>query len=72
MMREVITYLTVNSYEKLLKQCQKILDSNDYKTVHDEYIQLRNYVDSLSHEVYTTTDTPPENQKDGDYWTRLL
>ena len=23
--------LTVNSYEKLLKQCQKILDSNDYK-----------------------------------------
>ena len=31
MMKEVMTYLTVNSYEKLLKQCQKILDSNDYK-----------------------------------------
>ena len=53
-------------------QQSDILDSNDYKTIHDEYIQLRNYVDSLSHEVYTTTATPPENQKDGDYWTRLL
>lgn len=53
-------------------QQSDILDSNDYKTVHDEYVQLRNYVDSLSHEVYTTTATPPENQKDGDYWTRLL
>ena len=62
-------YIRVN---KAPVQQSDILDSNDYKTVHDEYVQLRNYVDSLSHEVYTTTATPPKNQKDGDYWTKLL
>lgn len=62
-------YIRVN---KAPVQQSDILDSNDYKSIHDDYIVLRNYVDSLSHEVYTITATPPENQKDGDYWTRLL
>lgn len=62
-------YLRVN---KAPVQQSDILDSDDYKTVHDEYQKLKNEVDSISDEVYTTTATPPEGQKDGDYWTRLL
>ena len=62
-------YIRVN---KAPVQQSDILDSNDYKSIHDDYVSLRNYVDSLSHEVYTTTATPPENQKDGDYWLEIL
>ena len=49
-----------------------IVDSDDYKSIHDDYVSLKTYVDSLSHEAYTTNHTPPSNQKDGDYWLEIL
>lgn len=62
-------YLRVN--EASVQQSD-IFDSDDYKSIHDDYMQLRKYVDSLSHEMYTTTHTPPANQKDGDFWLEIL
>ena len=62
-------YIRVN---KAPVQQSDILDSDDYKTVHDEYMKLKSEVASMSDEIYTTTSTPPEGQVNGDYWTRLL
>lgn len=58
--------------EKTPVQQSDIFDSDDYKSIHDDYLKLKSEVDLMSDEVYTTTDIPPEGQKDGDYWTRLL
>lgn len=62
-------YIRVN---KAPVQQSDILDSNDYKSIHDDYVQLRKYVDSLNHEVYTTNHLPPTGQHDGDYWLEVL
>ena len=62
-------YIRVN---KAPVQQSDILESDDYKTVHDEYTHLSNYVDSLSHEVYTTNHIQPSNQHNGDYRLEIL
>ena len=62
-------YIRVN---KAPVQQNDILDSDDYKSIHDDYVSLRNYVDSLSHEVYTTNHTKPSGQNNGDYWLEIL
>ena len=46
----------------------RIIASDEFSALTDLYYKAS----SLSNEKYTTTATPPENQKDGDYWTRLL
>lgn len=62
-------YIRIN---KAPVQQSDIFDSDDYKSIHDDYVQLRAYIDSLSHEVYTTTSTQPLNQNVGDYWLERL
>lgn len=62
-------YMRVN---KNALQQSEVLDSDDYKTVHDLYFKVKEQLDSISDEVYTTSSTEPTGQKDGDYWTKLL
>ena len=62
-------YIRVN---KAAVQQDNIVDSDDYKSIHDDYVSLKTYVDSLSHEVYTTNHTPPSGQNNGDYWLEIL
>lgn len=51
---------------------EDVMDSNEYKTFHDEYLELKGLIENLRGEVYTNSSTTPTGQKDGEYWTRLL
>ena len=44
-------------------------DAHGYNTKIE---QLSQELSIINHEKYSTSSVPPENQKDGDYWTRLL
>ena len=50
-------------------------EKDNYSLLNELILNTENLIkktNSMSDEVYTTTATPPKNQKDGDYWTRLL
>lgn len=64
-----VFYIRVN---KVTEDNQAVMDSNEYKTFHDEYLELKGLIENLRGEVYTNSSTTPTGQKDGEYWTRLL
>ena len=62
-------YMRVN---KSSLQQEEMLDSDDYETINDLYLKTQEQIGYISSEIYTDSENQPINQKDGDYWTKLI